>query len=212
MRRVGSVLRFLSVLWIIGVGLASVAQGAGADRKAARAERERRVLIAERARLPAREGFAGVGAVTNPAVQKSSVRTAARLSPSQTQFVQRLVSATMFALKYENEVIVTENRLIATQNRVISQLNNSVNPARINALQQQALALQASIDRNLTFITAISPPISGALTAIEPFVGAGPGIAGAFFRLQTNAARDDARAAAIAARPPFVITPATPTI
>ena len=142
----------------------------------------------------------------------SARKTAIGLSLTQTQYAQRLLSAAKFALNFENEIIVKENLLIGNQNRVIRQLNNSVNPARVNALQQQALALQASIDRNLTFITAISPPISGALTALEPFVGAGPGIAGSFFRLQVNAARDDARAAAIAARPPFVITPATPVI
>jgi hypothetical protein len=199
MRCAGSVVvRLFCTLGIFAIGLASVAQAAGADRNEFRKEREKRVLIATRA-------------ITSKAVQRDST-SAAGVSRAQRQFVQRLVSAAQRSLNYENGFIAVENRLIANQNRVIRQLNVAVNPNRILSLEDQGLALQASIDRDLTFINAVQPAISATLTAIQPFVSVVPGISGAFNRLERLVLTNDQKVAVIAARPPFTVPPATPAI
>jgi hypothetical protein len=211
MRRVGGVVRLFSMLAIIGMAFTSVAQAAGADRKTARAERDKRVLLAARERSAARERIAVERSVTGKAVQQSSSRAtpAAALSRPQSAFVQRLLSAAKFAVSFENTVIAAESRLIANQNRVIRQLSVTSNPNKVNLLQQEGLMLQASIDRDLGFITAIEPPLNDILALLQSFVSAGPGIAAAVDRLEAVASRDAQIAGAIAARPPFTIPPAT---
>jgi hypothetical protein len=198
MKFAGGVVRLFCTLGIVAIGLSSVAQAARPDRNEFRKEREKRVLIATRS-------------VTSTTVETAST-SAAGLSSSQRRYVQRLVSSAQFSLNYESSVIAAENRLIASQNRVIRQLNVAVNPNRILALQDQGLSLQASIDRDLTFITAVQPTISATLAALQTFVSAGPGIAGAFNRLERVVLVNDQRIAVIAARPPFTVQPATPAI
>jgi hypothetical protein len=203
MRFVGSVVRFFSLLGIFCIGLASVAQAAGADRKAAREEREKRVLIAVKAR----------STDSDKKVQKTSPRVSAQsVSRSQQQYVQRLVSGAKYALNFDKGVLAAENRVIVSQNRTLRQLSVAVNPNRILALQSEALALQASIDRNLTYINAIQPTIASALSALQAFVGVVPGVAATYNRLVTTATVDQQKAAVIASRPPFTIPPATAAI
>ena len=142
----GRVVRLFCTLGVLAIGLASVAQAAGADRKAHRTARENRVLIAARERANAAERSVG------KAVQNATARTDAASPVSlPRRLIQRLVSAEQFSLNYENGVIAAENRLITQQNRVIRQLNGTVNPNRISVLQNQALGLQASINNDLTY-------------------------------------------------------------
>jgi hypothetical protein len=122
------------------------------------------------------------------------------------------VTAAQYTLNYEKGVLAAENRLIATQNSVIRQLNGAVNSRRIAALQGEGLALQASINRDLSLINAVQPGISALLTALQPFVADGPGIAASFNRLERIFLSDEQRVAMIAARPPFTVPPATPVI
>jgi hypothetical protein len=207
MRCAGRVLRLFCTLGILAIGLASVAQAAGADRKAHRTARENRVLIAARERANAAERREA------KSVQRVSARTDAESPVSvQLRYIQRLVSAEQFTLNYENGVIAAENRLITQQNRVVRQLNGAVNPNRILALQNQALGLQASINHDLTFLSAIQPTISATLTALQAFVSVGPGVARAVNNFERIVGRNDQRIAVIAARPPFTIQPATPAI
>ena len=140
------------------------------------------------------------------------MRTAtARPVSLQLQYIQRLVNAERFCLNYENGVLAAENRLITQQNRVIRQLNVAVNPNRIVALQNQALGLQASINHDLTFLTAIQPAIGAALTVLQAFVSVGPGIARTVNTFDKVVNKNDQRIAVIAARPPFTLQPATPS-
>jgi hypothetical protein len=197
MRCAGSVARFLCALGIFAIGFASVAQAAGVDRKAYRLERQKRVL----------------GASASKAVHQVSAKADAEvLSRSQQRYVLRLVTAAQYTLNYEKGVLAAENRLIATQNSVIRQLNGAVNSRRIAALQGEGLALQASINRDLSLINAVQPGISALLTALQPFVADGPGIAASFNRLERIFLSDEQRVAMIAARPPFTVPPATPVI
>jgi hypothetical protein len=205
MTRARSMVRLLAMLGIFGLGLASVAQAAGIDRKAAQKERENRVRAAVRAR-----SIADVRTTRSSASHESSKISDQSLSGAQVQYVRRLVFATQNALSFEGGMIASENRLIRTQNRVIRQLNAAVNPNRILALENQGLALQASINQNLTFITAIQPAISATLMVLQPYEFVVPGIAAAYTRLSTSALTKDNRVAVIAARPPFTIPPATP--
>jgi hypothetical protein len=196
----GRVVRLICLLGIVAIGLAPVAQAAGADRKAHRSARENRVLIAVRERA---------NAVERSAVREISARPDAQAS-LQLRYIHRLVTGEQFSLNYENGVIAAENRLITQQNRVIRQLNVAVNSNRIQALQNQALGLQASIDHNLTFLTAIQPTTSATLTALEAFASVGPGVAGAINRFERIVSANAQKIAVIAARPPFTLTPATP--
>jgi hypothetical protein len=204
MKCAGRVVRLFCTLGVLAIGLASVAQAAGADRKAHRIARENRVLIAARERANAAERSAA------KSVQKASARTDAAVS-LPIRLIQRLVSAEQFSLNYQNGVIGAENRLITQQNRVIRQLNVAVNPNRILALQNQALGLQASINQDLTFLVAIQPAIGATLTALQAFVSVGPGIARAVNTFDRVVNRNDQRIAVIAARPPFTVQPATPS-
>ena len=199
----GRVVRLFCTLGVLAIGLASVAQAAGADRKAHRVARENRVLIAARERANAAERSAA------KSVQKASARTDAAISLPR-RLVQRLVSAEQFSLNYENGVIAAENRLITQQNRVIRQLNSTVNPNRVLTLQNQALGLQVSINNDLTYLIAIQPAIGATLTALQAFVSVGPGVARAVNNFERIVGRNDQTIAAIAARPPFTIQPATP--
>jgi hypothetical protein len=197
MRIAGSVVRVLSMLGVLGIGLTTVAHAAGADRRAAREEREKRVMIAANARS------------ADSRKEVASKVTAQSVSPSQRQYVHRLVSAAQHTLNYERGFLASENRLIKSQNRTIRQLNAAVNPNRTLALENTAMWLQASIDRNLTFINAIQPTIGSTLGALQAFVGVLPGLGATFNRLERMAVIDEQRAAVIAARPPFTIPPAT---
>jgi hypothetical protein len=206
MKCAGRMVRLFCTVGVIAIGLAPVVEAAGADRKAHRTARENRVLIAARERANAVERSA------SKAVQKASVRTAtARPVSLQLQYIQRLVNAERFSLNYENGVLAAENRLITQQNRVIRQLNVAVNPNRIVALQNQALGLQASINHDLTFLTAIQPTIGAALTVLQAFVSVGPGIARTVNTFDKVVNKNDQRIAVIAARPPFTLQPATPS-
>jgi hypothetical protein len=204
---VGRVSRLFGTLGILAIGFASVAQAAGVDRKAHRTARENRVLIAARERANAVERSAG------KALHNVSARIdAASPGTLQQRYIQRLLSAEQFSLNYENGVIAAENRLITQQNRVIRQLNVAVNSNRILTLENQALGLQASINHDLTFLNAIQPTINATLTALQAFVAVGPGIAREINKFGRIVNSNDQKIAVIAARPPFTLQPATPTI
>jgi hypothetical protein len=79
----------------------------------------------------------------------------------------------------------------------------------VRLLDNQALTLQASISRDLTFLEAIQPAINATLTALQPYASVIPGI---FNAIQTNVLKNDQAIAVIAARPPFTIPPATASI
>jgi hypothetical protein len=190
---------------MLAIGFASVAQAAGTDRKANREERNNRVRIAARERATANVESPGK-------VQKDSVRINAVQASFQQRYIQRLVSAERFTLNYQNGVLAAENRLIKQQNSVIRQLNNAVNPNLINRLQNQALGLQASIDRDLTFILAVQPTINATLTALQAVVSVGPGVARAVNTFAREVSVNDQKTAVIEARPPFTIPPATAAI
>jgi hypothetical protein len=197
MRCVARVPRFFCTLGVLAIGLTSVAQAA-ADRKAVAQERENRVRIAVQART-ARDAKASPSARADPQF----------VSPARRVFIERLVLTELHSLSYENSLIAAENRLIAKQNLVISTLNNATNPVRINRLDSQALSLQGSINRNLTFLEAIQPAINATLTTLQTYASVIPGIVNA---IQTTVQRNDQKIAVIAARPVFTIPPATASI